>query len=186
MIPGKVSMHAGLVTDEFFYEDYSFLQQNPFGIDFSRISDAQLNQTHLENVSSKQILDTTVDLGTFDLHTLKAPPKKLEGTVVPTVQATVYGFCGWFSAQMVEGIVLGTGPDDPPTHWNRVYFSFDEPLDVKPGVELTIRITLPDVESSHEAAWYWSVTDGTRTIEMNDIDQRTRLDPFLPSGLLKG
>ncbi|MCP4675267.1 MAG: hypothetical protein GY854_07130, partial [Deltaproteobacteria bacterium] len=48
---------------------------------------------------------------------------------------------------------------------------------------LTIRITLPDVESAHEPAWYWSVTDGTRTIEMNDIDQRTRLDPFLPRGL---
>jgi SAM-dependent methyltransferase len=184
MIPGSVSLHAGLVIDEFFYEDFSFLQQGPYGIDFGPIADAQLCQTHLEFVTPKQILDTTVDLGTFDLHTLEAPPKELKGTIIPSVQATVYGFCGWFSANLAEGIDLGTGPDDPPTHWNQIYFSFSEPLEVKPGVELTIRVTPPDPDSKHEPAWYWSVSDGTRTMEMNDIDHRTQLDPFLPRGLI--
>jgi SAM-dependent methyltransferase len=186
MIPGKVSLHAGLVTDDYFYEDISFLQQSPYGIDFGPIADALLCQTHLENVTPKQILDTTANLGTFDLHTLEAPPKELKGTVVPSVQATVYGFCGWFSAHLVEGIDIGTGPDDPPTHWSQIYFSFDEPLEVKPGVELTIRITLPEQDYKHEPAWYWSISDGTRTIEMNDIEHRRQLDPFLPYGLVNG
>jgi SAM-dependent methyltransferase len=185
MIPGKISLHAGLVTDDFVYKDSAFLKQTPYGIDFSPIADAPLCETLLETVTPQQIMDTTIDLGTFDLHTLEAPPEELKGTVVPTVKATVYGFCGWFNAHLVDGINLGTGPNDPPTHWNQLYFSFNEPLEVEPGVELTIHITLPRPDNNHEPAWYWSISDGTRTIEMNDIDHREQLDPFLSRGLIE-
>lgn len=186
MIPGAVSLHAGLVTDDFFYEEVSFLQQSPYGIDFGPITENLTSQIQLENVTAKQVLDTTVHLGTFDLHTLAAPPKELTGTVVPREQATVYGLCGWFSAHLTDDIDLGTGPDDPPTHWNQIYFSFNEPLEVKPGVELTVRITLPERDDNHEPAWYWSISDGTHTIEMNDLEPRRQLDPFLTRGLLSG
>jgi SAM-dependent methyltransferase len=186
MIPGKVSLYAGLVTDDHFYEKFSFFQRSPYGIDFGSVGDNLLCQTHLEVVSPEQIMDTPVHLGTLDLHTLKAPPKELKGTVVPSVQSTVYGFCGWFSAHLAEGIDIGTGPDDPPTHWSQLYFPFSEPFEVESGVELTIRITLPNPDNKYESAWYWSISDGTRTVEMNDIDHRRQLDPFLPRGLMNG
>lgn len=78
MIPGKISLHAGLVTDDFVYKDSAFLKQTPYGIDFSPIADAPLCQTLLETVTPQQIMDTTIDLGTFDLHTLEAPPEELK------------------------------------------------------------------------------------------------------------
>lgn len=184
MIPGSVSLHGGLVTDEYYFEDSSFLRQNPYGIDFSPIADAPLFQTPLENITEKQILKDTIDLGTFDLHTLEAPPKKMGGSIVPKEKATVYGCCGWFSAKLSKGIGFGTGPFDPPTHWNQIYFSLDEPLEIKPGKELTLSITLPDDDSKHEPAWFWKVTHGTKTIELNDAKNRESLNPFLPSGLI--
>jgi SAM-dependent methyltransferase len=186
MIPGKVSLYAGLVTDDVYFEDCSFLQQSPYGIDFSPIADAPLCQTTLEDVTPEQMMDEIVEMGTFDLHTLEKPPQELSGTVTPTKAATVYGFCGWFNAQLVEGIDLGTGPNDPPTHWNQMYFSFDEPLDVEPGVELTIRVELPEVDSKHDQVWRWSISDGKRSIEMNDLDHRTQLVSALPNGIFKG
>jgi protein arginine N-methyltransferase 1 len=184
MIPGRVSLHAGLVTDDYYYEDSSFLQRSPYGIDFSPICDVPLCQTPLENVTPNQILDTTVELGSFDLHTLKEPPKELKGVVVPQERATIYGFCGWFSAQLVEGINLSTGPNDPPTHWNQMYFPFDKPLELEPGVELSLHITLPEEDSKYEAAWFWGATHGKRVIKMNDIDHRGKLNSFLPCGLV--
>lgn len=187
MVPGKVSLSAALVTDEYYFDDYSFLRRRPYDIDFGPIADGPLHQTHLEKVTPEQILEPTVDLGTFDLHTLKAPPKELFGTMVPTKRATVYGFCAWFTAHMVEGIDLGTGPNDPATHWDQMYFSCPEPLEVEPGVELTIHIKVPDDTCErHEPCWYWSLSDGRRTFEMNDIDHRNQLDPFLPPGLITG
>ena len=185
MIPGRMSLHAAFITDELCYDHYSFLRTSPYGIDFSPIADMPLAQVQLERVTPDQILVPTVDLGTLDLHTLEARPKALSGTIVPTAQATVYGFCAWFTAHLVEGIDLGTGPFDRPTHWNQMYFPLNEPLKVEPGVELTIDLTLPDETlTQHLPAWYWSISDGTRTIEMNDIDHREQFDPFLPSGLI--
>ena len=138
----------------------------------------------MENILPNQVLNTTVHLGTFDMHTLAEPPSELTGTIVPRTATTVYGLCGWFSAHLAEGIELGTGPADPPTHWSQIYFPFSEPLEVTPGVELAIRITLPSPNGENEPAWYWSATHGSRTIEMNDIDQRQQLDPNLPRGLI--
>jgi len=187
MIPGKVSLQAALVTDDYYYEDYGYLRQRPYGIDFSPIADTPLSQMHLENVRAEQILRPTVDLGTYDLHTLKVMPQEFTGTIVPTARATVYGFCGWFTAHMVEGIDLGTGPDDKPTHWSPMYFSLNEPLQVEPGVALTVRLTPPsETDQQHETGWYWSLSDGTHTMEMNDLDHRKQLDPFLPRGLITG
>ena len=187
MIPGKVSLHAALISDDYYYKDYSFLGTRPYGIDFGPIAHGPLHQTHLENVTPGQIMAPTIDLGTFDLHTLEAPPKELTGTIVPKTQATVYGFCAWFSANLVEGINLGTGPHDPATHWDQMCFMFLEPLEVEAGVELTIHLTIPDDTCArHEPSWFWSLSDGSRTIEMNDLDLRKQLDPFLPPGLITG
>ena len=185
MIPGAVSLSAALVTDDYYFKDYSFLRSHPYNIDFGPIADDSLHQTHLESLTPEQVMKPTIDLGTFDLHTLEAPPKELTGTVVPTTRATVYGFCAWFTAHMVEGIDLGTGPYDPPTHWDQMYFLCLEPLEVEAGVELTIHIRVPDDTCDrHEPGWHWSLSDGTRTFEMNDIDHRKQIDPFLPAGLI--
>jgi protein arginine N-methyltransferase 1 len=185
MIPGEVKLHGGLVCDEYFYEDLSFFRNNPYGIDFSPIGESPFWQTKLEFLMEKQILDTTVDLGTFNMHTLKEPPSELVGKVVPTQKATIYGVCGWFTATLAPGITLGTGPGDPPTHWEQMFFPFDEPFEVSPTREVTIKIVLPDDDSQYEPAWRWSISDEKMTIEMNDYDYREQLNPFLPKGLIK-
>ena len=186
MIPGKVSLHAGLVCDKYFYDDLSFLRRKPYGIDFSPIADSPLRQTSFEDFSPKQILKATVDLGTFDLHTLREPPEVLEGVVVPDRKATIYGLCGWFSAELTEGIRLGTGPDDPPTHWGQLFFPFDEPFRASPDRELSVRIELPSELGPIDPTWRWSIEDSQQAIEMNDLDHRKRLDPNLPRGIVGG
>ena len=39
MIPGEVTLHAGLVCDDSIYEDLSFLYERPYEIDFAPIAD---------------------------------------------------------------------------------------------------------------------------------------------------
>jgi len=185
MIPREVTFHAGLVCDKYFYEELSFFRNNPYGINFSPIAESPFWQTELKCLTPRQILPTTVHLGTFDMHTLKAPPTELVGNTTPSKPATIYGVCGWFSAKLAPTISFGTGPDDPPTHWEQLYFPFSEPFDVSPSREVTIRIVLPDNESTYEPLWEWSIFDGQKKIEMNDYAYREQLDPFLPSGLVK-
>ena len=187
MIPGAVSLYAGLVTDKCFHNDDSFLLQNPYNINFAPIADTPLYQTTLEALTPKQMLDTVVNLGTIDLNTvtLEEVPKQYKGKVIPNKDATIYGLSGWFSADLAPNIILGTGPDDPPTHWMQIYFPFYKPFEVKKNKELTVTITPPGDNVKWDSHWSWSVSDEELTIEMNDLNHREQLNPFLPRGLVK-
>jgi SAM-dependent methyltransferase len=185
MVPEQVTLYAGLVCDESLFEDRSFFRQNPYGIDFSPIAEAPLYQTSLEFMRPEQILDTIVKLGTLDLGTLKSPPLELTGTAVPREAATAYGLAGWFNAKLTDGIELGTGPNDSPTHWNQIFFPFAEPFAVSPDRELTVSVAPPEENELLDFTWRWSISDGSRSIEMNDYLYRDRLRRDVEQGLLE-
>jgi len=187
MIPGAVSLYAGLVTDKCLYEDASFLMQKPYNINFAPIADTPLYQPTLEVLTSEQMLDTVVNLGTIDLNTvtLEEVPKQYKAKVIPNENATIYGISGWFSADLAPNIILGTGPDDPSTHWMQIYFPFSKPFEVKENEELTVTITTPSDNFEKVAYWRWSVLQEDRIIEMNDLDHKEQLNPFFPRGLVK-
>lgn len=42
---------------------------------------------------------------------------------------TFCGLAGWFRARLADGVVLGTGPADPVTHWGQAFFPFS-PVEV--------------------------------------------------------
>lgn len=185
MIPGQVSLYAGLVCDEYFHEDLSFFRHRPYDIDFTDIAEVPLHQIELENLMPDQILASRVLLGTLDMSTLEAPPVELVGRVVPRRKATVYALCGWFEAQLTPSVVLGTGPDDPPTHWNQILFPLSEPFKVSPSREVTVRITPPSLDTGcSELGWSWSIEDGSQRIQSTDLDHPTGLDPKLGEGIL--
>ena len=185
MVPGTVSLYAGLVCDEDIREDLSFFEQHPYDIDFTDIAKVPLRQIELENLLPHQILASRVPLGTLDLHTLEAPPDELVGRVVPSREATIYGLCGWFEAQLTPTVVLGTGPADPPTHWNQILFPLTDPFTVSPSREVTVRISPPRGTGSADLGWSWSIEDSEQQMLITDMDHPTRLDPELAMGLLR-
>jgi SAM-dependent methyltransferase len=184
MVPGHVSLYAGLVCDEYFHEDLSYFRQRPYDIDFTDIAEVPLRQSELENLLPDQILASIIPLGTLDLLTLEAPPVELVGRVVPSREATVYALCGWFEAHLTPTVVLGTGPDDPPTHWNQILFPLTEPFAVSPSREVTVRISPPQETGTGDLGWSWSIADDAQAIQITDMDYPTRLDTKLGRGLL--
>lgn len=174
MIPSEVTLYAGLVTDESVYEHLGFFKENPYDVDFSPIEDDPFFETSLETFLPNQLLKSVANLGTLDLSTIKAAPDVVSGTVVPEKEAVVYGLCGWFSAKLADDIILGTGPDDPITHWNQIFFPFLEPIKVTPQRELTIRISPPYEDGMPDPSWSWSISDGERSVHMNDYEHREK------------
>ncbi len=160
MVPQKVSAHAGLVTDEQFHEDLSFLVNGPYGIDFSAIALTPLEQCHLVALQPDQLLEAVFELGTLDMKTLDKVPEHLEGRGRVEREATVYGIVAWFSMELVADFFIGTGPHDPETHWQQVYFPFVEPIDVSPEREIAIGIWPPMQNEEFQPTWKWSFNDG--------------------------
>jgi SAM-dependent methyltransferase len=184
MIPAEVSLHAGLVCDKDILEDLSFLQTKPYDIDFSPIAHTPFQQTDLVTLGPESILKSTAHLGSLDMHTVgKADtPRVFTGTIKPDKKADIYALCGWFSSRLCEGVAFGTGPNDIPTHWDQILFPLPEPLTVDPCRELTLSISPLTEQVGKEQCWSWSVTDGKKTLSVNEQQLRALID--VPRGKL--
>jgi protein arginine N-methyltransferase 1 len=174
MIPAEVSLHAGLVCDEDLLEDLSFLQCKPYAIDFSPIAHAPFQQTDLVTLDPESILENTAHMGSLDMHTIgKADtPRVFTGKITPNEKAEVFALCGWFSAELSQGVAFGTGPNDMPTHWDQILFPLPEPFIVDPSRELSITISPLTEQVGKEQCWSWSITDGEKTTRVNEQEQQ--------------
>ena len=170
MIPSEVSLHAGLVCDEDVLHDLSFLKDGPYEIDFSPIDQVPFQQTELVALEADSILKPTAHLGSLDMKTVGKTdtPRIFSGALSVDQEAEVHALCGWFSSELSDGVTLGTGPNDLPTHWDQILFPLPEPFSVEPGRELTLTISPLTEQVGREQFWAWSITDGLKTISVNE------------------
>jgi SAM-dependent methyltransferase len=169
MLPARLSIGCSLVTDETLYEDLSFLERSPYGIDFGPIADLPLRQAHLACLREDQVASLTCELAVLDMATIQASPSKLVGTLPIEKPAIAYGLALWFEAELAPGVPLGTGPHHPPTHWRQLFLPFPRPRDVSPSLPLSITVRPPRNVETGEQTWAWSVDDG---IDALHVDER--------------
>lgn len=174
MLPTRVGLACALVIDEELYDEASFLERQPYGIDFGPIADLPLRQSRLCTLDEEQIASSECDLGWLDMLTVEQTPEVLSGQLVVAEPATAYGLLVWFEAELGPGITLGTGPRHPPTHWRQVFLPFPHGLAVAPARPLQISIRPPrDVEGGQET-WAWTVSDAESRIHVDERDSFER------------
>lgn len=170
MLPARIDLVCALVCDDELYEDGSFLERRPYGIDFGPIAGLPLRQSRLVTLEEPQIASPCCVLGSLDMLRVQRTPPRLTGTLVPASDAPAFGLLVWFEAELIPGVTLGTGPHDPPTHWRQVFLPFPRPLDTRAGRALALSVAPPrDVEGA-ESTWAWSVSDGSLTLEVDERD----------------
>jgi protein arginine N-methyltransferase 1 len=185
MIPAEVSLHVGLVCDEDLLDDLSFLQNQPYDFDFSPIAHIPFQQTDLVALEPDSILNTTAHMGSLNMQTVSKAntPREFSGTIRPDREADIFALCGWFSTELSHGVAFGTGPRDIPTHWDQILFPLPEPFAVDPSRELTITLSPLTEQVGKEQCWSWSVTDGEKTLHVNE-QQQQRAQFEVPQGKL--
>jgi SAM-dependent methyltransferase len=183
MVPAEVSLHAGLVCDEDLLDDLSFLKEQPYDLDFSPIAHVPFQQTDLVTLDPDSILESTAHLGSLNMHTISKAdtPRVFSGTITPDREAVIFALCGWFSSDLSQGVRFGTGPNDMPTHWDQILFPLPKSFAVDPSRELTVTISPLTEQVGKEQFWSWSITDGEKTISVNE--QQAAL-PDVPQGKL--
>jgi protein arginine N-methyltransferase 1 len=174
MLPSRLSIGCSLLTDEALYEDFSFLEHSPYGIDFGPIADLPLRQTHLVTLDEGQVTSAACELASLDMASILATPREMAGRLELDAPATAYGLVLWFEAELAPGVSLGTGPHHPPTHWRQLFMPFPQPRDVSPARPLRITVRPPrDVEAG-EQTWAWSVDDGLGAVHVDERDSFSR------------
>jgi len=186
MIPAEVTLHAGLVCDQDLFEDLSFLQDQPYDFSFSPIAHAPFQQTDLVTLDPESILKNTANLGSLNMLTISKAdaPRVFTGTIKPDRKSEIYALCGWFSSRLCQHVTFGTGPNDIPTHWDQVLFPLPEPFTVDPSRELTLCISPLTELTGKEQCWSWSITDGDKTLSVNEQQLQLRTLTDVPQGKL--
>jgi SAM-dependent methyltransferase len=168
MLPSRMFLKGAFVSDEELFKEMSFFRSKPYSVDFSVVEDWLFHTTTLKEFSEKQVLDYDFDLGEMDMKECREMPAELSAVVSPTGAATIYGICGWFEAELAPNIHLSTGPFDPLTHWDQIFFPLSEPFELVPGKEVKVVIRPATSRFVEETVWSWSVSDGQTTIEMDE------------------
>lgn len=170
MLPARVSMHAALLTDQAFHEECAFFQGNPYGINFSSIAQQPLRQSRCVRVEPSQLAKRHFNLGTLDMKTVTETPPVLTGTCKVDQACMAYGIVAWFSTELCDGIQFGTGPLDPPTHWDQMLFPLPEAFVALPDRTLSLEICPPRQAEGDDPTWAWSLTDGYDTVYVDEYD----------------
>jgi protein arginine N-methyltransferase 1 len=176
MLPSRIFLKGAFVSDEELFKEMSFFRFRPYSVDFSVVRDWLFHTATLKHFSEKQVLDYDFDLDEIDMKECRETPAELSAVVSPISAATIYGICGWFEAELAPQIHLGTGPFDPFTHWDQIFFPLSEPFELVPGKEVKVVIRPTVSPSDEETVWSWSISDGQTTIEMDENIPRAWID----------
>lgn len=186
MIPAQLSLHVGLVNDEDVLEDLCFLRDSPYGLDFAPIAQVPFQQSDLVALEPDSLLESVADMGSLDMHTITKTdtPRVFTTTLVPSEKTEIFALCGWFSAQLSAGVQFGTGPNDIPTHWDQILFPLPEAFSVDPSRELTITLSPQTEQVGKEQFWCWSISDGEKTLTVNEQQLQRQAMVEVPQGKL--
>jgi SAM-dependent methyltransferase len=186
MIPAQVSLHVGLVVDEDILEDLCFLQDEPYGLNFNPIAHVPLQQSDLVALDAESILESVGNLGALDIRTIQktSSPRVFTTTFKPSEETEIYALCGWFSAQLSEGVEFSTGPNDIPTHWDQILFPLPQPFSVDPSRAVTITLSPLTEQVGKEQFWAWSISDNENSLSVNELDLQQQAQVDVPQGKL--
>ncbi len=167
MIPARIRLKAGLITDESGLGNALFLKDNPYGIDFSFVADWPLYSVSTSSLKNGQIHDQVMTLEEMDMKTIQNAPRELNGELILSSELKIFGLCGWFEADLSDSVSIATGPMDPKTHWAQLVFPLKTPLHAKKGDRVSVQILPQYMEKN--ITWMWSVTVGEETIQMDNF-----------------
>jgi len=133
--------------------DYAhcWIQEKHYGFDLSAFRVIAENNVYIAHFDPSGFLCAPRKVGTVSLA--NKPFTRLDARLAfaPERTGLLHGFCGWFEADLGEGVALSASPCSPPTIWRQVYFPLEEAAPVKPGsaIELDFGIVVDPEEQAH-------------------------------------
>ena len=182
VIPAGIRQFAAPVVASRCFDELTAWDDAGFGIDFSEARIMSLNNIYVRSFSPSDLLEDGKSAAQWDEVRFDGranPSRRGEARWTATKPTTVYGLALWWTAELVPGISLGTGPLDKKTHWEQLYLPALEPIRLAPGESLRAGIkSVSSPETGTDVAWSLAVLTSKGTERL-----RQRLDlakGFLP------
>jgi SAM-dependent methyltransferase len=170
LIPGKIVQMVCPVVSPKLHADLTTWDKVGFDLDFTAAREMGLNNIYVRWLAPSDLLGGGSAMQIWDKVDLaKATKTTRNGNVTWDIKAPalITGLAIWWSAELINGISLATGPTDPRTHWEQLYLPVAEPFEVRKGDTLTARL--------RSTTSYGNGTNVTWTITVTDSKGRDRI-----------
>ena len=146
MIPEKVSSWMAPVYDRELMRDWQFWNSKPYGFDFRRLWEHQIDDWHYGyHVGGADMFAEPRMMWSHDSYTTTLEdakkPYEVKLTFPVLKGGEVNGLVVWFDSDVGGGAKLGNAPGAEPTHFAPATFAFDHPYMVNPGSRIEVEFT---------------------------------------------
>ena len=143
VVPAGITQYVAPVIAPRIDEELRAWQRIGHGINLAAAQAMTLNNAYVRLLQPDELLDagrSAVAWDAIDLTRETRSKRNGEAEWRLSKPATIYGFAAWWTAELVPGVTLSTGPQAPRTHWEQLYFPLLNPIEAKSrdivGVEL--------------------------------------------------
>lgn len=141
MIPQRIDQYVCPVIGNRLINDIDIWGDIGFDLDFGQAREVSLHNMYVKKMEKKDLWPKgeqkwdTVEL-------TKAPKSVRTGTAKWKAKSavTVSGVALWWEALLVPGVTLSTSPFSKPTHWDQIFLPFLEPVSLKAGETLEVKL----------------------------------------------
>jgi hypothetical protein len=146
-----------------------------YGLDFAPAKAMTLNNIYVRVFGKADLLDAGEAARSWDklvFNQANRTTRTGEATWIAQKSTTIYGLALWWSAELVPGVSLATGPLDPATHWEQLYLPVLKPitLDAKHTLAVRLRSTT-SYEAGTNVSWSLRALDAKgREAERQSLD----------------
>ncbi|MDI6840883.1 MAG: hypothetical protein QMD71_08580 [bacterium] len=145
-------------ASDIYKKEVDFWDKGLYGINFQKIRNEAVNSRYIHLIKPEQFLSIPAKLHTIDFYEINDKQVMYVNNSVKFIikqSGTFYGLAGWFDAWLSDKVILSTSPKNEPTHWKNTFFPIQEPVFVKKGD--VIRVKMTAVPMFGKIIWAWRV-----------------------------
>ena len=175
VIPANIEQFVAPVVVPRIHEELLAWDHVGYGLDLSFARTMSLNNAYVRTLAPEELLDGGRSAQIWDRADFSRAVRsnrRGEASWRLAAPTTVYGFACWWTAELVAGVVLSTGPSAPRTHWEQLYFPLLRPMaaDVGETVHVSLR-SRSSREGGTHLAWTAARLDSAdRLLERQALD----------------
>ena len=175
IVPRTVEQFVCPVVSNRFYRELTVWDGIGYGLDFTPAKTMTLNNIYVRIFAKSDLLDGGDAAQSWDkLSFSQSNRTTRSGEVTWTVNkaTTIHGLALWWSAELVPGVSLSTGPLDPATHWEQLYLPVLKPIPLEAGQMLAVRLrSTTSYDAGTNVAWGLRARDAKgRELDRQSLD----------------
>jgi SAM-dependent methyltransferase len=165
IIPHAVEQYVCPVVGERFHRELLVWNEIGYGLDFAPARAMSLNNIYVRWFEAADLLDGGKAAKVWDTVAFDRRNKTTragEASWRAARKTSLYGVALWWTAELVAGVRLSTGPLSSRTHWEQLYLPALSPIAIGAGQTFSVRLrSTTSYEKGTNLTWALAVTDAS-------------------------